>query len=74
MLAMPEINYIKHLRENEDLTIAEISRKLGCNWRTAKKYADGDIEIGQLLKTKTGMMYEEVYGEIVDCWLTEDAK
>ncbi|MEH7457471.1 IS21 family transposase [Bacillus sp. JJ1127] len=74
MLAMPEINYIKHLRENEDLTIAEISRRLGCNWRTAKKYADGDIEIGQLPKAKTGMMYEEVYGEIIDCWLTEDAK
>ncbi|HDR8111918.1 TPA: IS21 family transposase [Bacillus cereus] len=74
MLAMPEINYIKHLRENEDLTITEISRKLGCNWRTAKKYADGDIEIGSLPKIKTGMMYEEVYVEIVDCWLTEDTK
>ncbi|MFB7120723.1 hypothetical protein ACWOMK_28990 [Bacillus thuringiensis] len=66
MLAMPEINYIKHLRENEDLTITEISKKLGCNWRTAKKYAAGDIEIGSLPKIKTGMMYEEVYGEIVE--------
>lgn len=75
MIAMPEINYIKHLRENEDLTITEISRKLGCNWRTAKKYADSSsqLEDGGVKKSK-GMMYEEVYGEIIDCWLEEDSK
>lgn len=43
MLAMPEVNYIKHLRENEDLNISEISRKIGVDWRTAKKYADGEV-------------------------------
>ena len=33
---MPEIHYIKHLRENDDLSISEIARKLGKNWRTVK--------------------------------------
>ena len=36
MLTMPEIHYIKHLRENDDLSISEIARKLGKNWRTVK--------------------------------------
>ncbi|MEK4382285.1 hypothetical protein NSS70_10565 [Aeribacillus sp. FSL K6-2848] len=39
---MPEVNYIKHLREKEDLSINEIARKTGRNWRTVKKYADGE--------------------------------
>ncbi len=59
MLAMPEINYIKHLRESEDLSINEISRKTGCNWRTVKKYADGESSDNQLHFKKRGMMYEE---------------
>lgn len=42
MLAMLEVNYIKHLREKDDLSINEIARKTGFNWRTVKKYADGE--------------------------------
>nr|WP_305927850.1 hypothetical protein [Bacillus mycoides] len=42
---MPEINYIKHLRENEDLSISEIARKVGKDWKTVKKYADGEIQV-----------------------------
>lgn len=74
MLAMPEVNYIKHLRENEDLSINEISEKVGCNWRTAKKYADGEVPLEPLPSSKKGMMYEEGFGEIVDYWLEEDMK
>lgn len=74
MLAMPEVNYIKHLREEEDLSINEIARKTGCNWRTVKKYADGESFQETLKFTKRGMMYEEGFGEIVDCWLEEDMK
>ncbi|WP_079707632.1 IS21 family transposase [Paraliobacillus ryukyuensis] len=74
MLAMPEVNYIKHLRENEDLSINEISRKTGCNWRTVKKYADGEVSQESLSSSKKGMMYDEGYGEIVDYWLEEDMK
>ncbi|SDZ57160.1 hypothetical protein SAMN05421736_11843 [Evansella caseinilytica] len=41
MLAMPEVDYIKHLRE-EDLSKNEIARKTGRNWRTVKTYPDGE--------------------------------
>jgi transcriptional regulator with XRE-family HTH domain len=74
MLAMPEIHYIKHLRENKDLSISEIARKTGLNWRTVKKYADGNIGGQKITKKKRGMMYELGYGEIIDDWLEEDAK
>jgi transposase len=74
MLAMPEVNYIKHLRDNEDLTINEIARKTGKNWRTVKKYADGEVPLEPIHFIKGGMMYEEGYGEIVDCWIEEDMK
>lgn len=71
MLAMPEINYIKHLRENEDLSISDIAKKLGINWRTAKKHADGEVPIPKIPGNKQGMMYTEKYGQIVDIWLEE---
>ncbi|WP_139367992.1 IS21 family transposase [Priestia abyssalis] len=74
MLAMPEINYIKHLRENEDLSITEIVRRTGENWRTIKKYADGEVPYQTLTFNKRGMMYEEGFGEIIDYWLEEDIK
>lgn len=72
MLAMPEVNYIKHLRENEDLNISEISRKIGVDWRTAKKYADGEVPDPALPDGKGGMMYTEGFGMVVDDWLEED--
>ncbi|WP_242225420.1 IS21 family transposase [Bacillus cereus group sp. BfR-BA-01380] len=74
MLAMPEIHYIKYLRENEDLNISEIARRTGSNWRTVKKYADGDVLTKDIRPKKKGMMYEQGYGEIVDDWLEEDLK
>lgn len=41
MLTMPEIHYIKHLRENEDLSISEIARKVGKDWKTVKNMQMG---------------------------------
>ena len=37
MLTMPEIHYIKHLRENDDLSISEIARKLGKELENCQK-------------------------------------
>ncbi len=38
MLAMPKINYIKHLREIESKNITEIAKLTEIDWKTAKKY------------------------------------
>jgi transposase len=74
MLAMSDINCIKHLRNNKGLSITKIQQTLKINWRTAKKYADEDQIPSTKISPKKGMMYEEEWGEIVSDWLFEDSK
>lgn len=74
MLTMPEINCIKLMRNQKSLSINQISKTLGINWRTAKKYADGNQLPVEKKQKKSGMMYEEQWGEIVSDWLWEDQK
>jgi len=74
MLAMSDINCIKHLRNKKGLSITKIKETLGINWRTAKKYADGDQLPESQIKQSKGMMYTEKWGEIVSDWLFEDSK
>ena len=71
---MSEINCIKVLRNDKSFSINKISKTLGINWRTAKKYADGDQIPKEKTVKKSGMMYEEKWGEIVGDWLWEDQK
>lgn len=74
MLTMSDIHCIKHLRNNKGLSISQIQKIVGVNWRTAKKYADED-QLPQRKQTgRKGMMYEEKWGEIVSDWLFEDQK
>lgn len=74
MLAMSDIHCIKHLRNNKGLSITNIQKTLKINWRTAKKYADGDQLPKATVTKKGGMMYEEKWGDIVSDWLLEDSK
>ncbi|MFA9459182.1 IS21 family transposase [Halalkalibacter sp. AB-rgal2] len=72
MLAMPEINHIKKLRNEKSLSINEICRRTGFSWETVKKYADEDQLPSEKIPPKCGMMYTEKWGEIVSDWLMED--
>lgn len=74
MLAMSDINCIKHLRNKKGLSITKIKETLGINWRTAKKYADEDQLPDSKIKQSNGMMYTDKWGEIVSDWLFEDSK
>lgn len=74
MLTMTDINTIKNLRNNHDKSINHISKELNINWRTAKKYADEDQLLVEKIYKKTGMMYQEGWGEYVCLWLTEDSR
>lgn len=69
---MSEVNCIKLLRNQKSLSINNISKTLGINWRTAKKYADEEQIPKEKPIHKTGMMYKEKWGEIVSDWLAED--
>jgi hypothetical protein len=55
---------IKKLRNEKGLSISEIERTMKINWRTAKKYADEDQLPQERECKKTGMMYEEKWGEM----------
>lgn len=74
MLAMSEVNCIKTLRNEKGLSITEIATTMKVNWRTAKKYGDDDQLPQEKTHIKTGMMYDEKWGEIVIDWLEEDSK
>lgn len=74
MLAMTDINTIRNLRNNHDQSIESIRKTLNINWRTAKKYADKEFLPAVKIPKKSGMMYDEKWGDIVSLWLTEDFK
>ncbi|WP_234702050.1 IS21 family transposase [Desulfotomaculum nigrificans] len=69
---MPQQEYIRLMREIEGCKIAEIARRTGVSWITAKKYADRDN-----WSQKTGKKHHkrpiiDPFKEIIDTWLTED--
>lgn len=74
MLKLPQQDYIKYLYENEDLSINEISKTLGVNWRTAQKYAykeDWNLPIKGGYTPECKVMTDE-YKSIIDTILQED--
>lgn len=71
---MSDIHCIKNLRNNKGLSISKIQKTLGINWRTAKKYGDGEQLPQSKIKQKRGMMTEGNWGEMVSDWLFEDSK
>ncbi len=72
MLRVIQIEYIKDLREKEGCSISEIARKVGIDWRTAKKYADGYVNVQSKPKRRHPSPIMGPYETIVDLWLEED--
>ncbi len=67
MLTVTQVDYIKHLRNNEGASISEIASRVGCCWETAKKYADGNIDLQQRGRRKRRKLVMEGFEEeIVD--------
>ncbi len=75
MLAMEQIQYIKHLRQKEGKSIQAIAHLLGLNWRTAKRYADCE-DFNALLpaRRQRARPIMEAVEPIVECWLRDDQK
>ncbi len=74
MLEMTQINYIKFLREKEDLSITEIASKLEINWRTAKKYAEENFDTENKVKQKRDKPVMGPYFNLIRAWLEEDLR
>jgi len=74
VLTVTQIDYIKHLRDIEGASISEIAARVKCDWKTAKKYADGSIDLrrrGRCSRKKTVM---EGFEEYLEAWLHEDQR
>jgi transposase len=71
---MAQQDYIKHLREREDLAVNAIAGQLNINWRTAKKYADKDNWNTVLKERKKHYPILGPYLDIIDTWLEEDLR
>lgn len=76
MLRMAQIEYIKDLYENEDLSLREISRQTGHSFKTVQKYAYQLNWSEDSLPDTEPKSYPVLgnYIPIVDKWLEEDRK
>ena len=72
MLEMSQIKDIKYLREKEGCSISEIARRVDINWRTAKKYADGDVDLQNQGKKTRSKPVMGPYITILEAWIQED--
>lgn len=69
---MAQIDYIKHLRDQEGASIEKIRRVVGVDWRTAKKYADGDMSPGPRGVQRRKRPVTGPIEQIVDAWIEEN--
>ena len=76
VLTMTEQQYIRHLYENEGKSIREIARLMGCNFRTARKYAtkeDWNEDEKREVRPESYPVLKE-YIPTIDAWLEKDQK
>lgn len=76
MLRMAQINYIKDLYENEDLSLREIARQTGHSFKTVQKYAyqlNWSEDNLPDIKPKSYPVLGN-YISIIDAWLEADRK
>ena len=76
MLKMAEINYIRHLYENEGKSLREISKMVGKNFRTVQKYAYMNNFSPQVLPNVEADSYPVLgpYIAAIDEWLEQDMR
>lgn len=71
---MTQIEYIKYLREVEGKSIRAIAKKVECSWATAKKYADGEVNLQTRGRRKRSHRVIGPYVDVIDAWMEEDQR
>lgn len=74
MLTMDYINYITAIREFEGLSLREIARRTGFNFRTVKKYVDMDNWNLEIKNPQPRISDLDLVKPIIDEWLENDLK
>ena len=75
MLKVAQIKYIKHLRDDEGLSINEIAQRTDLDWRTVSKYADSESQVQERprQRRKRKALLDE-YLEMLETWISEDQR
>ena len=72
MLTMADIKYIKDLSDKKGLSLREISRTTGFNFRTVQKYVDREDWSEPLTRKKNCKSVLDSFVKIIDEWLGAD--
>ena len=75
MYTMDQVHTIRDLFYNQGLNMAEIAEKIGCDWRTVKKYVDQEDFSPPVPPVKSDVIHEsklDPYKPLIDKWLVGD--
>ena len=77
MYTMDQIHHIRQLFYEQGMTVSEVAKTVGCNWRTAQKYIDMEDFSpphpvpGEAEKHESKL---DAYKPLIDQWLLDDKK
>ena len=77
MFTMDQVHTIRELFYNQGLNLAEIAEKIGCDWRTVKKYVDQEDFSPPKPIPESEVKHEsklDPFKPLIDNWLTGDKK
>ena len=77
MFTMDQVHTIRDLFYNQGLNMAEIAEKLGCDWRTVKKYVDREDFSPPTPIPESEVKHEsklDPFKPLIDQWLSDDKK
>lgn len=77
MYTMDQVHLIRDLFYNQGLNLTEVAEKVGCDWRTVKKYVDKEDFSPQKPIAESEVKHEsklDPFKEKIDQWLTDDKK
>lgn len=77
MFTMDQVHTIRELYYNQGLNMAEVAAKVGCNWKTVRKYIDQEDFSLPKPVPESEVVHEsklDPYKAMIDQWLTDDKK
>ena len=77
MYTMDQVHTIRELFFNQGLCMAEVARKVDCNWKTVLKYVDQEDFSPPVPAPKSEVVHEsklDPFKPTIDQWLTDDKK
>ena len=72
MYTMDQIHHIRELFYEQGMTVTEVAKTVGCNWRTAQKYIDMEDFSPPVPREVTHESKLDPFKPLIDNWLVSD--